>query len=568
MNLQGGSQSGFREGSALARFSARRWIDMLQQLKHEFENQTNEIKGYRTLAEEFQAKVETQMKEMTSMQQAVADLQNKLLFVKDQYESEVMRMREKLMSQTGIPPSSSLPLGGHEQQELSSNRQNLPAPSLGFPMSHGSIGDRNLGEPTLKKLRVDGLGGPAGLGPSTKPNVGATALGGVGEGGGLGSTGSLPRVAGMQQSQQRGIGGPLKDKPGGDGAGFVSETSQKNAQAAQQENDYEVVQGKSSNGNLLNMNVKLQNSFAHDSVVCCVRYSWDGHYLATGSNKSAQIFDASSGKLVARFLREEGEDGESATAESMNDSYIRAVCFSPDGNSLITGSEDRLVRIWDIRKRNVRLRLSGHETDIYAVEASSDGKFIVSGSGDKMAKIWDLQSGKLLHTLGGGALAPTDGITSVSISGNGSNVAAGSLDNIVRVWDVETGRLLRSFQGHTDSVYSVAFSPDSRTLLSGSLDKTLKLWDLAANSPSNQCRLSFVGHRDFVLSVAFDPNGRLLLSGSKDHSVQFWDPRIPSMCLMLQGHKNSVISIAHSPTSKMFATGSGDSRARTWVYTN
>lgn len=47
------------------------------------------------------------------------------------------------------------------------------------------------------------------------------------------------------------------------------------------DNDYVVYQGMNSNGTLLNMNVKLQNSFVHDSVVCCVRYSYSGQYLAT-----------------------------------------------------------------------------------------------------------------------------------------------------------------------------------------------------------------------------------------------------------------------------------------------
>lgn len=381
-----------------------------------------------------------------------------------------------------------------------------------------------------------GNGGGSVVAPVVSAGLGGGAGGGPGNGG-FGAGG-------------RGVGGRMQS---GGGSGVSPQTGN--------EEDWVVYYGGSANGSL-NMKVSLHQSLSLDSVVCCVRYSWDGQLLATGSNRCANIFDARNGQPVATFSKDSGNEREEG---SNNDSYVRAVCFSPDGNWLITGAEDHVVKVWDVRNRKVKHRLVGHETDIYSVDASANSHFIISGSGDKKAKLWSLESGKLLSTLGG-EYGPTDGITSVSVSPTSQHVAAGSLDKIVRVWDVETSRLVRQFEGHQDSVYSVAFSPDGRLLLSGSLDKSLKLWDLAASQPSGQCRLSFTGHKDFVLSVAFSPNGRWLISGSKDRTVQFWDPRQSSMCVMLQGHKNSVISIAHNPRSRSLATGSGDCRARMWSY--
>lgn len=374
---------------------------------------------------------------------------------------------------------------------------------------------------------------------------------------------NIPIVQGIGGTGMTGPGttntfGPnTTSRPGGMGPTPQSSTPGQ----GQGEEDWLVYQGRSTNGSVVNMNLELQNSLTLDSVVCCVRYSWDGQYLATGSNHSAHIFDSNTGQNVATFSKDSPtnrDDGNSS------DSYVRAVCFSPDGEWLITGAEDHVVKVWDVRNRKVKHRLEGHGTDIYSVDASANGQFIISGSGDKKAKLWKLETGELLRTLGG-EYGPTDGITSVSVSPTSQHVAAGSLDKIVRVWDVETGRLVRQFEGHRDSVYSVAFSPDGRMLLSGSLDKTLKLWDLSVHQ-SSQPRLSFNGHKDFVLSVAFCPRGKWLISGSKDRTVQFWDPRQPTFCLMLQGHKNSVISIAHNPSTKALATGSGDCRARTWLY--
>lgn len=312
------------------------------------------------------------------------------------------------------------------------------------------------------------------------------------------------------------------------------------------------------------LDVDLVHNLPHDSVVCCVRFSLDGRYVATGCNRTAQIYDVNTGELVTRL--------EDKNAERDGDLYIRSVCFSPDGKYLATGAEDKLIRVWDIKSATIRYVFPGHEQDIYSLDFSLNGRTIASGSGDRTVRIWEMENGKCVLTL-----SISDGVTTVAISPDGRYVAAGSLDKIVRVWDAQTGFLVERLEfpdGHKDSVYSVAFTPDGKDLVSGSLDKTIKLWELQAprNAQSTNkggvCVKTFIGHKDFVLSVASTPDGKWILSGSKDRGVQFWDPVKAQVQLMLQGHKNSVISVAPSPTGGLFATGSGDCRARIWKYFN
>ncbi|KAK8081774.1 Transcriptional repressor [Apiospora saccharicola] len=311
------------------------------------------------------------------------------------------------------------------------------------------------------------------------------------------------------------------------------------------------------------LDVDLVHTLDHSSVVCCVRFSHDGKYVATGCNRSAQIYDVNTGEKVC-VLQDEN-------ADVSGDLYIRSVCFSPDGKYLATGAEDKLIRVWDIQQRTIRNTFSGHEQDIYSLDFSRDGRIIASGSGDRTVRLWDIETGGSLMTL-----SIEDGVTTVAISPDTKYVAAGSLDKSVRVWDIHAGYLLERLEGpdgHKDSVYSVAFSPNGRDLVSGSLDKTIKMWELSApRNPANapvkggKCVKTFEGHRDFVLSVALTPDNNWVLSGSKDRGVQFWDPRTGFTQLMLQGHKNSVISVAPSPVGGFFATGSGDMRARIWSY--
>ena len=85
------------------------------------------------------------------------------------------------------------------------------------------------------------------------------------------------------------------------------------------------------------LDVDLVHTLTHQSVVCCVRFSLDGRFVATGCNRSAQIFDVDTGAMVA-LLQDSSlpEDG---------DLYIRYVCFSPDGKYLATGGEDKVIRV-------------------------------------------------------------------------------------------------------------------------------------------------------------------------------------------------------------------------------
>jgi glucose repression regulatory protein TUP1 len=604
--------------------------ELLDNLKAEFESLAHDVNMYKMQRDDYERKLQAQLGELSNIQQTLYDLERNHGKIKSQYEEEILRLRRQVeMADQGqgqeIPPGSLgafRPPGasaatprtptGASTPSTDKSTPSVPAaagPLFNYPPPGSGLTSMDKGRafppPTLpsRGKREEPFGsyaGPAGATgqpfPALSPIAGlegpATKLhkteAGKGKDGDQPFTLTMPGIRdhpttpkepatrassstpGEREPPKESPAVPERDPPPENGKQqALRPASGPSTLTAMEETPKEGDEVRSPDGSdwivgynpsvQTNLNIDLLHDLDHNSVVCCVRFSHDGKYLATGCNRSAQIYDVETGAKVHTFSDDTGKDG---------DLYIRSVCFSPDGNFLATGAEDKTVKVWDVAHKRVKHTFIGHELDIYSLDFSNDGKFIVSGSGDKKAKIWDVEKGKCLFTLGNDEVGPKDGVTSVAISPDGRLVAAGSLDRIVRLWDAQTGYFLERYEGHLDSVYSVAFSPDGKSLASGSLDKTLKLWDLSGSRPRSRCRATFNGHKDFVLSVAFSPDGNWLISGSKDRAVQFWDPRTAVTHMMLQGHKNSVISVASSPAGGTFATGSGDYRARLWRYSN
>jgi len=179
---------------------------------------------------------------------------------------------------------------------------------------------------------------------------------------------------------------------------------------------------------------------------------------------------------------------------------------------IISGALDRAVRIWDVKNRECRWALRGHDEWVNGVAVSPDGSSIVSGSGDKTVRVWDTKSMTCRATLRG----HTDFVRSVCVLQDSKTIVSASDDTTLRVWDIESANCTSVLKGHSKGIYSV--SAGNGRIASASRDATVKLWNPRQSKPLK----SFNAHKGDVNSCTFFDKGRWIASGSDDKSVKIY----------------------------------------------
>ncbi|MCL2211628.1 MAG: WD40 repeat domain-containing protein [Treponema sp.] len=300
----------------------------------------------------------------------------------------------------------------------------------------------------------------------------------------------------------------------------------------------------------------------HLESIHSVAFSPDGRYFLSGSRDSTvKLWDTFTGRLIRTFstsgLQIPGYLSDGSEFLSGGAQGVNTVVFSPDGNYILSGSNDNLIRLWDVNTGRLIRIFSSHSSSVQSVAFSPDGnQFISAGSwGDNTIKLWDVKTGRLVRTFSG----HTNEVKSVAFSPYGSQFLSCSFENIFRLWDVGTGRLIETFSGHTKEVNSVAFSFDGRPIISGSSDNTIRLWNVKINRTIK----IFSGHTNNINSVEFSPDDSKIVSCSNDGTIKLWDVGTGRLIRTFSGD-SIVYSVAFSPDGKLIISGFEDSTIKIW----
>ena len=241
---------------------------------------------------------------------------------------------------------------------------------------------------------------------------------------------------------------------------------------------------------------------------------------------------------------------------------VNSLAFSPDGQTLASGSDDSLIYLWNLstgqRKPTFFLSLKS----VLSVAFSSDGQKVISGDLDKTITRWKLSTKESVTFSGSSnSLYSHSGyVYSIAISPDGKTLASGSADKTIKLWNLHNEKLIRTLNGHSDTVFSVAISPDGQTLASGSADKTIRLWSLNSYQPTR----ILTGHSGWVMSVTISPDGQILASGSGDSIIKLWNLQTGELLHTLAENSQAILSVAISPDGQILASARQNGTINLW----
>jgi U3 small nucleolar RNA-associated protein 15 len=257
------------------------------------------------------------------------------------------------------------------------------------------------------------------------------------------------------------------------------------------------------------------------------------HEFAISSSSRVQIFDPNTNKV-------------SSTLSRFKD-VVYSGSFRNDGKLLVAGGEEGVVRLCDVSTKFVLRNFKGHEKAVHVTKFSPNNMHVMSASDDRTVRCWDMTTSEELIVLKGhkdhvrcGAPQSAD----VWITG--------SYDHLVRLWDVRTGESINILD-HGHPVESVLVYPGGGIIVSAG-GPTVKIWDILGGG---RVLDSLENHQKTVTSLCLDSERSRLFTGSLDRHIKVFSTTSYKMIHSIK-YTAPILSMGISPDSSHLVTGMSD----------
>ena len=237
-----------------------------------------------------------------------------------------------------------------------------------------------------------------------------------------------------------------------------------------------------------------------------------------------------------------------------------SACFSHDGAYVLTGGQDRLVRLWTAREGVTPKMLQsfvGHGRSVRGVACSTDGDRVASCSAASEARVWDVRTARSVRALRGHVAA----VHAVSFVGVDDAMAVtGSEDASVMLWDLRASsyKPVQTMRDAKDSVTCVFGWKDG--VVAASADGCVRTYDVRRG----QCVVDACGAP--VSCASFAEDGARAVAACLDHRMVMYDRSDGLQLATFRGHRSESVrtGCAFVAGGRHAACGSEDGRICVW----
>jgi WD40 repeat protein len=319
----------------------------------------------------------------------------------------------------------------------------------------------------------------------------------------------------------------------------------------------------------------------------------DSRTLLSSGSPLVYLWDTTTGR---RLLQQPAHEGG-----------IQFLGFTPDGGTLVSGSDDGTLRLWETATSRQRAVLTGHRWLVRAVAVLPSGQAALSCGFDGTLRLWDLSTGKELRRLTieekpEALPEPGYAVYCLGLAADGSTAASFSYGSrrtpaaLLHVWDLATGKALvrRSAETLYQNLEVLQFSPDLKAYVTvvGPVVQPHESAEHADPRPgtSRVVLKDVATGRELLalpqpdhcssLPTVFSPDGRLLVtvtsrwlregkeSHNDRHTLHFWELATGKERLTIQGpesgNQHRFVKLAFSPDGRTLATTRGDRTIQLW----
>lgn len=237
----------------------------------------------------------------------------------------------------------------------------------------------------------------------------------------------------------------------------------------------------------------------HTDKINTLAFSKDGEFLLTASNdRTLKLWDVQEKEFILTLIHK--ERGNSA-------STVTSVAFSPDGLMFATAGHQSVI-LWEVKGWVDRKTLK-HDNWVNALAFSSDGRLLTTVDG-KFVKVWDLNNHKVITSFE----FDHEWLSAIIFSPDSQILAMAGSDGIIKLISVSDWNVIRVIKD-VSSISALKFSPDGKRIVSAGSD--VVVW-----SVDNGRKLStYPEHTGWVIDASFSPDGNSIASGGMEDGQLF-----------------------------------------------